>query len=154
MSKSDKDPRSRIELVDSPDAIKEKIKKAITDAQMNITYDPENRKGISNLIDIHSACNNKLPDEIVEDCLLQALNKSSYKEIVSEVLIETLKPIRKKYLDLINDKVYLKKLVDESTIKANEIAERNFKQIHNIVGFEYWNKKLSFFLLLVLNVLY
>ena len=137
MSKSDKDPRSRIELVDSPDAIKEKIKKAITDAQMNITYDPENRKGISNLIDIHSACNNKLPDEIVEDCLLQALNKSSYKEIVSEVLIETLKPIRKKYLDLINDKVYLKKLVDESTIKANEIAERNFKQIHNIVGFEY-----------------
>jgi tryptophanyl-tRNA synthetase len=137
MSKSDKDVKSRIELIDPPEVIREKIKKAITDAHASISYNPEKRPGVSNLIEIHSACVDKLPEEIVEDCLLQALNKSSYKEIVSDSLIETLKPIRKKYLDLVNDKVYLNKIINESTNKANEIAAKNYEKIREIVGFEF-----------------
>jgi tryptophanyl-tRNA synthetase len=137
MSKSDKDPKSRIELVDPPEVIKEKIKKAITDTQSHITYDPEKRIGVSNLVDIHSACSNKLPEEIVENCLLQGLNKASYKGILSDVIIETLKPIRMKYLDLMNDKTYLNKVINESTFKANEIAVKNYEEIRNIVGFKF-----------------
>ena len=137
MSKSDKDIKSRIELIDSPELIREKIKKSVTDTLSSITYNLETRPGVSNLVDIHSACVDKLPEEIVEDCLLQAHNKSSYKEIVSDSLIETLKPIRKKYLELVNDKGYLNRIIDESTFKANEIASKNYDEIRRIVGFDF-----------------
>ena len=137
MSKSNKDFRSRIELTDTPEVIKEKVKKAVTDAQPSISYDSKTRPGISNLVDILNPCVNKLPEEIVEDFFLQGLNKSAYKDVVSDALIETLRPFREKYQELVNDKAYLNKIISESTLKANEISAENYEQIRRLVGFEF-----------------
>lgn len=63
-SKSDLNSKSRITLRDNPDAIRRKIKRAITDFTSEVTYDPENRAGVSNLVGIHALVKNVSPEEI------------------------------------------------------------------------------------------
>jgi tryptophanyl-tRNA synthetase len=137
MSKSDANQRSRIELTDPADVIIEKIKKAVTDAQSSVTYDPENRPGVANLIDIHGACTDKFPEEIVEECYLSAINTGEYKKIVSDVIIEQLAPIQKAYKNLMGDKAYLNKVLADGSDKANAIASVNYGKIRDIVGLNF-----------------
>ncbi len=137
MSKSDPNSKSRIELIDTSDQIVEKIKKAVTDSTSRVTYEPEKRLGVSNLIDIHSACTDKFPEEIVEDCFLNALDTGEYKKVVADAVVQKLKPIQKEYSKLIKDKVYLNKVLKDSSLKANEIATINYEKIREIVGFTF-----------------
>lgn len=65
-SKSDPNDKSRITLLDKPDAIRKKIKRAITDFTSEVTYDPENRPGVANLIGIHALVKDISPQEICE----------------------------------------------------------------------------------------
>lgn len=67
MSKSDPDPRSRINLCDSPEEILLKCKKAVTDCTSAVEYDPEKRPGISNLLVIHSALTERSIDSICQE---------------------------------------------------------------------------------------
>lgn len=67
MSKSHKNPNSRIELTDTPDMILEKVKKAVTDCTSAITYNPEERPGVSNLISIHALVTGKSFQEVCEE---------------------------------------------------------------------------------------
>lgn len=66
-SKSDPNDKSRITLRDSPAAIRKKIKRAITDFTSEVTYDPEKRPGVSNLVGIHSLVKNVSPQEICDE---------------------------------------------------------------------------------------
>lgn len=66
MSKSDPDTKSCILLTDTPDVIREKVKKSITDFTSEVTYEPEKRLGVSNLITIHSLVSDLIPEEICE----------------------------------------------------------------------------------------
>lgn len=66
-SKSDPDPKSRITLRDTPDQMLKNIKRAITDFTSEVTYDPENRPGVANLITIHSLTTNLTPQQICEE---------------------------------------------------------------------------------------
>lgn len=67
MSKSDQDPRSRINLYDSDDEIMTKCKKAVTDCTSTVEYDPDNRPGISNLLVIHSSLTGKSINAICQE---------------------------------------------------------------------------------------
>lgn len=67
MSKSHPDPRGRIEITDEPDVIVEKVKKAVTDCKSEITYDSDNRPGVSTLITMHSLISGQTPEEICEE---------------------------------------------------------------------------------------
>lgn len=67
MSKSDTDVKSRLDLTDSPDVLLNKIKKALTDFTSEVTYDPENRPGVANLINIHCMLTGKTPEEICKE---------------------------------------------------------------------------------------
>jgi tryptophanyl-tRNA synthetase len=136
MSKSDV-ARSRIELTDSPDIITEKIRKAVTDMQSTVTYEPEKRPGVSNLIDIHSACTDKFPEEIVDNCYLSAMITGDYKKVVSDAIIQRLLPIQNEYKKIIDDKVFLNKVLKAGALKANEIASVNYEKIREIVGFNF-----------------
>ena len=66
MSKSDPDQKSVITITDTPEMIIEKIKKSITDFTSEVTYEPEKRLGVTNLITIHSLISGKSPDQICE----------------------------------------------------------------------------------------
>ena len=67
MSKSDVSSQATINLTDSPDVIRSKISKAVTDSQPSITYDTENRPGVSNLINMYSAISGRSPAQICEN---------------------------------------------------------------------------------------
>ncbi|KAK0053595.1 tryptophan--tRNA ligase mitochondrial-like isoform X1 [Biomphalaria pfeifferi] len=134
MSKSEPNDKSRIDLTDSPDVIKMKVKKAVTDFTSQISYDPDNRPGVSNLIDIHMALTDLSHDEVVEESFLQAEDTSLYKERLAEVIIEKLSPIRKEILRLQADKGYLLDVLRKGSEKASTIAENTIKDVRQYVG--------------------
>jgi len=135
MSKSEESDYSRINLSDSEDIIKKKIKKAKTDSLPipNKIEDLKNRPEALNLLNIYSS----LTDSTLEKTLNEMSGKdfSKFKENLSDVLIETICPIGKKIKDLKNDKSYLLKILNEGSFKAREIADKNLSKIKKILGF-------------------
>lgn len=132
MSKSEEDPKSRIELLDSPDDIMNKIKKSVTDSNPSITYDPEKRPGISNLVDIHSAFTGQSPQQIVQSS--SHMNTVDYKNHLAEVIIESINPLRGEILRLKGDSSYLNSVLQKGAFKAREIAESNHKTVKHLIG--------------------
>lgn len=120
MSKSEPDPKSRIGLTDSPDEIVEKLKKAVTDFTSAVTYDPEGRPGVSNLIMIHSLCSGETPEDICKS--VTHLDTGKYKLVVAEAIVEYLKPIRSQMVQLIKEPGYLLDVLKVGTDKALHIC--------------------------------
>ena len=134
MSKSEQDPRGRIELTDSPDIIRDKIKKSVTDCTSNITYEPDNRPGVSNLVDIHAALTGLLPKDIMEDPQVMIRETVQYKEMVSEVVIEGLRPIREEVERLARDEGYVLGVLEEGGSRAKQMASENFRSVKELIG--------------------
>ncbi|XP_066991832.1 tryptophan--tRNA ligase, mitochondrial [Anabrus simplex] len=132
MSKSEPDPRSRINLTDTSDSILEKCKKAVTDFTSALTFNPEERPGVSNLITIHSLLSGKSPQEICNECA--SLDTGRYKLVLAEVIEEKLKPIREETVRLMADPVYLKTVLEKGSEKASLIAEETLLDVKNRVG--------------------
>ncbi|XP_018394277.1 PREDICTED: tryptophan--tRNA ligase, mitochondrial [Cyphomyrmex costatus] len=120
MSKSHTDSKSRLNLLDEPDILLNKVKKALTDFTSEVTYDSEKRPGITNLINIHSLFTGKTPEEICEETV--GLNTGQYKLKVADVVIEKLSPIRKDILRLTREPAYLDEILKEGTERAMELA--------------------------------
>lgn len=132
MSKSDPNPKSRIELLDDPDTIRLKIKKAVTDSGREIFYDPEKKPAISNLLAIFSELSGKSIKDIEEE--FQGKSYVEFKEALGEVVIETLKPIQNKFKELIEEKDYLRKVLDEGRKYTLERAEKKVKKVKELLG--------------------
>jgi tryptophanyl-tRNA synthetase len=135
MSKSDESNYSRIDLKDTADEIIKKVKKAKSDSSSI----PDNLKALEqkpealNLITIYASVSNL--------SLEQALNQVKGKEYsylknkLSEILVEEICPVGKEIKKLLEDRRFLEKVLKEGTEKARVIAERNLKEIKNVVGF-------------------
>ncbi|XP_033325975.2 tryptophanyl-tRNA synthetase, mitochondrial [Megalopta genalis] len=133
MSKSDQSPKSRINILDEPSILKEKVKKAVTDFTSEITYEPNERPGVANLITIHSMFTGQTSDEI---CLeMQGLNTAQYKLLLADLIIEKLSPIREEFSRLIKEPVYLSEVLKDGKERATEIAEETWQQVRDKVGF-------------------
>lgn len=132
MSKSDNDPKSRIQLTDEPKALLDKVKKAITDFKSEVTYAPEERAGVSNLITIHSLLSGKSHDEICREA--QGLDTGKYKLVVADVVIEKLSPIRKRLLELNQEPQYLEEVLRKGGEKAINIAYNCWHEVREKVG--------------------
>ena len=135
MSKSEVSDLSRINLTDDKDQIINKIKKAKTDT-LPLPYtieELEKRPEAKNLIGIYSSLvNNKLQQSIDE---FAGKNFSEFKEKLSDVVVNEINPISLKIKELLDDKVFLEKILKDGYEKANEIASKKIKKIHEIVGF-------------------
>ncbi|XP_018331295.1 tryptophan--tRNA ligase, mitochondrial isoform X2 [Agrilus planipennis] len=138
MSKSDPDSKSRICLTDASDDIVKKIKKAVTDFTSAVTYDPESRPGVSNLILIHSLISGKQPQVIVEES--QYLDTLKYKHLVADVIIEHLLPIKKKIEAYIANPEYLDQVLREGSEKAQATAEETMVEVRRKVGINFLEK--------------
>lgn len=132
MSKSDKDEKSKIQILDTPDVIIGNIKKAKTDFNSRVTYDPANRPGVSNLVLLHSL----ISQQPVERCVQEAthLDTGQYKLVVGEQLVEFLKPIRLKANEVINDRPYLEAILQQGAEKARAIASQTLNEISQLLG--------------------
>ena len=110
MSKSDENPNGSIYLMDDPDTIIRKFKRAVTDSEACVRYCDE-QPGIKNLIDIYCACNGKTPAEVEKE--FDGKGYGDFKMAVGEAVVSVLKPLQERYADLSKNKDYI-----DSVIKA------------------------------------
>jgi tryptophanyl-tRNA synthetase len=131
MSKSE--PEGCIFITDSPETIKEKIKKANTDSLDSIYYDKKERPGISNLIDIDICASTT---NVIDDLELEKYNAQTlqYKENISEKLIKKFDSIRKKRKELEKKPEYIKEVLEKGREKAQKIATKKIKQVKEKMG--------------------
>lgn len=134
MSKSDPDQLSSIYLTDDAATIARKLKKAVTDSvQGPVTYDPENRPGVSNLVNIIAG----LSGESVEDTvagLAWVQNHKQLKDHVTELVVAEFSDKRLVYEDLMANKPFLERVCDEGRDRAREIALKNLLEVKRLVG--------------------
>lgn len=133
MSKSDPDGKSSIFLADKPEEILEKVKKAVTDFTSEVTYDPEKRLGVSNLISIHSLASGLTPEQICMDA--KGLDTGKYKLRVADALIAHLNPIRLKIEDYLKHPEYIEDILKKGAENATEIASQTLSEVRSKVGF-------------------
>uniref|UniRef100_A0A3P9IMV0 tryptophan--tRNA ligase n=1 Tax=Oryzias latipes TaxID=8090 RepID=A0A3P9IMV0_ORYLA len=133
MSKSDPQTMATITITDSPEDIALKIRRAVTDFTSEVTFDPETRPGVSNLVMIHAA----MAAISVEDALSQArgLDTGAYKKLVSDAVIQRLTPIRQEIGKLRSDRAYLEGLLAQGRKKARELAAPVLAEVRHRVGF-------------------
>ncbi|XP_050585681.1 tryptophan--tRNA ligase, mitochondrial isoform X1 [Bombus affinis] len=134
MSKSDQNPNSRLDILDKPEVLATKIKKAVTDCTSKVTYEPETRPGVANLITIHSMLSGKSPNQICSE--VEELDTGKYKLVVTDLVIEKLTPIREKFSRLIKEPVYLQEILKSGTERATDIASHCWCEVQNKIGFK------------------
>ena len=135
MSKSEVSDLSRINLTDDKDQIINKIKKAKTDTLPlpGKIEELEKRPEAKNLIGIYSSLMNNTLQKTIDE--FAGKNFSEFKEKLSEIVVKEINPISLKIKELLDDKAYLEKILKDGYEKANEIASKKIKKIHEIVGF-------------------
>ena len=133
MSKSDPSELSRINLNDDEDAIAKKFRKAKSDMLEGVTYDVENRPEASNLLNIYAALADKPRKEI--EAQFASSSFADFKKELTDLAVEKLAPITSKMRILMEDTESLDRYLQDGAERANEIAQKNLAEIHEIVGF-------------------
>ena len=135
MSKSEESDFSRINLQDTEDEIEKKIKKAKTDSSpiTSNKKDLENRPEALNLLNIYSSVTKTSLETTLKE--MDGKDFSKFKKKLSDALIATICPIGKKIKELNKDKHQLLGILRDGTAKAKVIADKNLKEIKEIVGF-------------------
>lgn len=132
MSKSDTDENGYILILDSKDAIRRKIKRAVTDSVGIVAYNDE-QLGMKNLLNIYSIFSGEDIDTIVKR--YEGKGYSEFKEDLAEVIIEGLAPVQEKYNELIKNKDYLEKIYKTGAEKAGYQAMKTLRKVYKKVGF-------------------
>ncbi len=135
MSKSELSDLSRINLTDEKDMIINKIKKAKTDPLPMPSNAEELNKRLEakNLLGIYSSLTNLDIEKSIKE--FSGKNFSEFKEILSQVLVDKINPISLEIKRLLAEESYLDKILSDGCMKANEIASKKVKKIHEIIGF-------------------
>lgn len=130
MSKSS--PRGCLFLIEEPAVIKEKIKRAVTDSQSNIVYEPEKRPGISNLILIYSEFANLSVSKTIQQ--FKNTTYSKFKEKLYDLIVEKLKPFQLKQKELSKNKELIVSAFSKGAIHAKKIAHKTLEEAREKVG--------------------
>lgn len=132
MSKSDENPNASVYLMDEPDAVMRKFKRAVTDSKAQICY-CEEQPGIRNLLDIYCACTGKTPKEAVGE--FEGKGYGELKEAVGETVVSLLRPVQEEFARLSKDKAYIDSVIKENAQKANYYATKTLRKVQKKVGF-------------------
>jgi tryptophanyl-tRNA synthetase len=132
MSKSDENTNASIYLMDDPDTVIRKFKRAVTDSQAQVKY-CEEQPGIRNLIDIYCACTGKAPEETERE--FEGKGYGEFKLAVGESVVSILKPLQDRFAELIQDKAYIDGVIKENADKANYYATKTLRKVQKKVGF-------------------
>ncbi len=134
MSKSDNQETSRINLSDSPDQIKMKIRKAVTDCQSEVTYDPETRPGVSNLVAIYSAVTGLKQQEVVD--MFIGKDTLQLKDSLTDVLVDHLRPVREELERLDREEGYVREVLHKGGVRADECARETMGLVKGTLGID------------------
>ena len=128
-------PEGCVYLMDSPDDIMRKFKRAITDSDTEncVRYDRANKPGVATLIDIYAAVTGKTYEQIEVE--FEGKGYGAFKPAVGEAVVELLRPVREETVRLLGDKAYLEGLYRAGAEKAASVAQRTLRKVHKKVGF-------------------
>ena len=132
MSKSCENPNDSIFLIDTPELIVKKIKKAVTDSEGVVRFDIENKPGISNLMEIYSILENKSLEDIEKE--FEGQNYGVFKQKVADSIIKALESFHKKYNELMENPTYLEEICEKGAKKAKKIASKTLEEVYNKIG--------------------
>ncbi len=134
MSKSDKNQNAVLYITDTDDVIRKKLMSAVTDSESSIVYDPENKPGIANLLNIYSAvCDISIKESVVQFAHLT--NYAPFKRAVVDAVISKILPIREKYFEIVEDKEYLRSILLAGRNEAQKRANNMLAKVYRKVGF-------------------
>lgn len=132
MSKSATNLNDVIFLSDEPTVILNKFKKAVTDSENKVKFDPENKLGVSNLMQIYSAITGKSMQEIERE--FEGQGYGNFKVAVANVVIEKLAPIQKRYKEILADRKYLEEIYKNGAEKARKVASKTLEDVKAKIG--------------------
>lgn len=132
MSKSDENSNASIFLMDDPDTIIRKFKRAVTDSGNEVRYS-EDKPGVSNLMDIYGAATGKTKEEIEKE--FDGKGYGDFKLAVGESVVDLLRPLQEKHVHLTKDKAYIDSVIKANAEKANYFAQKTLRKVQKKVGF-------------------
>lgn len=132
MSKSDPSDYSRINLLDSPDEIRRKIKRCKTDSIMGLSFS-EDRPECNNLLSLYALFTGKSKEEVAAECA--NMGWGQFKPLLADAIIASLEPIQNRYKEIMKDRGYLDKLLKEGREKAEAVANATLKRVKSAFGF-------------------
>ena len=132
MSKSD--PGGCVFLLDKPEDIARKFKRAVTDSDTEhcVRFDPEHKPGVSNLMNIYSSVTGRSFEEIERE--FDGQGYGVFKPAVGEAVVEALRPIREEAERMIADKAYLQQVYTDGAQRASFVARRTLRKVYKKVG--------------------
>ncbi|MBN3883217.1 MAG: tryptophan--tRNA ligase [Nostoc sp.] len=133
MSKSDPSELSRISLLDSPEQIQYKIKRCKTDPIRGLTFDDPARPECNNLLMLYTLLSGKRKEDVAVEC--QDMGWGQFKPLLTDTIIESLKPIQEKYHSITADKSYLESVLRDGGEKARAIANQTLSQVKAALGY-------------------
>lgn len=133
MSKSDKDPNGCVYMLEKPEDILRKFKKAVTDSEACVRFDPADKPGVSNLMQIYAVATGKSFETIEQE--FAGHGYGDFKQAVGESVVELLRPIREETERLLADKSYLESVYRAGAEKAAYVANRTLNKVYKKVGF-------------------
>lgn len=131
MSKTEENPKGVIGLLDDPAVARKKIMSATTDSEMNIKFDPDNKPGISNLINIYASLTGMSIEEIENK--YKDSNYGNFKKDVADVVCEFLEKIQKRYRDILNSNE-LEEILENGANEVRNLAKDKFEVMKNKIG--------------------
>ena len=132
MSKSDPD-ECFISMLDGPDVVRRKVKRAVTDSDAQIRFDPESKPGVSNLLTILSALSGRKVEEIARE--MEGKGYGELKQTAADAIIATLEPIQAEYGRIVKDKAYLESVMKDGAERAGRIASRTLQKVMKKIGY-------------------
>ncbi len=128
-------PEGCVFLMERPEDIQRKFKRAITDSDTEncVRYDPANKPGVANLMSIYSAVTGKTFEEIEKE--FAGCGYGKFKPVVGDAVIEHLRPIREESQRLQKDKAYLEGVYRDGAQRASYVAEKTLRKVYKKVGF-------------------
>ncbi len=132
MSKSDENPNAYISMNDTTDEIIKKFKRAVTDSEADIRYDPENKKGVSNLLTIYTLFADKTVEEAENE--FKGKGYGDFKLAVGETVASVIEPIISEKNRILKDKAYLESVLKSGAEKAGYLAQKMMRKVYRKVG--------------------
>jgi tryptophanyl-tRNA synthetase len=132
MSKSDENDNNRINILDAPDVILRKCRRAVTDSEAEVRYDEENKPGVSNLMAIYAGATGKTIAEAEAE--FTGRGYGDLKEAVGQAVVELLAPVQAEHKRLMEDKAYLDAIMAEGARRAEGLARRTLGKVYRKIG--------------------
>jgi tryptophanyl-tRNA synthetase len=130
MSKSIDSPQGSVSILDDPAVIERKIKRAVTDTGTDVVYDPDERPGVANLLGILAAATDDDPVRLAE----AYSQYGPLKADTAAAVIELLRPVQKRYRELMTDEAELARMLEKGAARAQGVAAATMQRAKDAVG--------------------